>query len=125
MKNTRIVYLYRDASNYKQGADLILAGALTAAQIARIWEICDAGGFFIAHDVGLPDLQYRWLDQGCTFPTEDDHVWSELEILELTSDPPTVTLTADALFQSFCAITVWDVAAAAQRLGFAVSLTAD
>lgn len=114
--NIRIDYLYRDAGNWKTYGSQVLAGVLTPEQITTIREACDEGERFIASQVGLPDLQPRGAAAGGTFPTDDDHVWSELETIQATDEPPTLDLTAHDFYQHFVEVT-WDVIAAMERLG--------
>jgi hypothetical protein len=115
--NTRIHYMYRDASNYKKHTDIVVAGVITFDQIK---DFLQDDEFFIAGDVGLSDLQTQWGDEGYKFSTEDDHVFSELseEDFEPTEDAPTVGITAGELLANFVRIGgKWDVAAAMGRMG--------
>jgi hypothetical protein len=70
-----------------------------------------------------------WKAAGYVFPTEDDHVWCELDqgCVVLTNDPPTLQITADELLARFRAASgAWDTEAAAVRLGLdATDQTAD
>jgi hypothetical protein len=50
--------------------------------------------FFIPSDVGLPDLQDD------TFSV-DDHIWHELEKIELTEEPPTLEIGASLMIENF------------------------
>jgi hypothetical protein len=96
--NTKLTYLYRDGSNYKQWDDVVLAGAVDPEMIRRhLWE----GNFFIPQAVGLPALQDRFAAQGYGFPNEDDHVWHEIESVEPTEQAPTINTTASDLAQRF------------------------
>jgi len=110
--NTKLTYLYRDGSNYKQWDEVIVAGSLDREAITRcLWE-CD---FFIPQAVaspaalgvqrplggGLSALQDRFAAQGYDFPNEDDHAWHEIESVEPTEDPPTIDVTAAELAQRF------------------------
>lgn len=54
MKNTRISYLYRDASNYKQHNEVVVPGTFTQEQIEAIIGCLDAGEYFIPVQVGFP-----------------------------------------------------------------------
>ena len=89
--NTRISYLYRDASNYKAHHDVVVRGEITFAEIESSLE---SGQFFIPSQVGLPDLQAQFGPAN-----DDDHVWHELtsESFVPTEDPSTVDLTAHDL----------------------------
>lgn len=115
--NTKITYLYRDASNYKIWEEVVVSGHISFAEI----EPCLDGGFFIASQVGLPDLQGRWGEMGYDFPSDDDHVYVEIDADDIhpTADAPTVALSASELLDRFkqTASNGWDVVAAAERLG--------
>lgn len=116
-KNTRVSYLYRDASNSKRGEEVVLAGSLTYEQVAPY--LAD-GVLFIASDVGLSDPQATIEEDGFAFPADGDHVFCELEEdgLEPTDDPPTAAVTAAEVLARFERVNgKWDVAAAEERLG--------
>ena len=117
MINTRVIYLYRDGANNKQEDDPVLAGALTDVQKAAIFSACDEECRFIASQVGLSDLQMRWRDRGYAFPTDDDHVWSELVALEDTPDATTLDLSAAQFAERFTHVARWDVLGAQIDLG--------
>lgn len=114
--NTRIQYLYRDAGNYKQYHEVIVAGELEWKDIAGC---LDEGNLFIPSQIGLEDIQLMWEEKGFAFPTEDDHVWCEIEEdgIDYTFLPPTVDVTAQQLVEQFQFVQKWDVAEAAKRLG--------
>lgn len=113
--NTRIEYLYRDASNYKQFASVVLRGEITANEIHHIASCLDSGEYFIPAQVGLEELQ-RGMP---SFPDPDtDHVWHELDTktgISLTEDEPTLDLDVHRCASMFT--TRWDVEAAMKRLG--------
>ncbi len=115
--NTRVSYLYRDGANNKHGNDEVMAGTLTAEQVADIRRVCDEGIWFIPGEVGLSEIQTYWRDQGYAYPTDNDHAWCELNDPEPTDDPPTVEMTADAFYNRFVSISEWDVDGAMKRLG--------
>jgi len=117
MMNTRICYLYRDASNYKQYNEAVLIGEMTKEQLARIARCLSQGEFFVPRDVGLPEMRIT------DYRTDDDHCWFEWEIVKdeesgcvvlplsgvvYTDDPPTVQMTGEELAQKFEAIEQWD-----------------
>jgi hypothetical protein len=122
---TQLPYMYRDASNYKESAYIFLSGSLTAAQVAAIRSKLYDGDGFIPFDLklGIPELQ----EQMTSFPSDDDHVFHELELDGITirkSAPPDTTPIAVTDFvAAFAAIKdadAWDIAAADERLGLAV-----
>jgi hypothetical protein len=113
--NTRIEYLYRDASNYKQFVSVVLSGEITAEEIRHIADCLDSGEFFVPAQVGLEELQSRMP----SFPDPDvDHVWHELDVqsgITLTEDAPTIDLDVHRFAGMFTG--QWDLAAGMKRLG--------
>lgn len=102
--NTRVSYLYRDASNYKSWNEVILAGTLTKEQVRTIMSLCDSGEYFIPSQVGLPEVRFSDI-------SEDDHVWFELaeEGFQMTTAKPTELITAEELYQNFLSVNgKWD-----------------
>lgn len=70
--NTRISYLYRDASNYKTHNEIIVSGVFTMNEITEILSCLDDGCYFIPEQVDFPVERFGSV-------TEDDHCWCELE----------------------------------------------
>ena len=95
--NTRIRYLYRDASNYKRQQSVILKGRITKEQIDRILDSCD-GEYFIPEQVGLSCDRFEEYGRN-----PDDHCWCELyeEDFEETNEPPTEQRSIEQLVQAF------------------------
>ncbi len=95
-KNTKMEFLYRDASNWKQWNVAVLEGTLTEEQRREIIDCCDDGEYFIPELVGLPATRF-----GST--TEDDHPFCELcmDNFSETDAEPTVTVTAEELLERF------------------------
>ena len=119
--NTQVDYMYRDASNYKRGRTEVLAGELSAVEIAEILARREDSEFFIPAQVGLEELQHElWDEYDSGYPTTDDHVWHELqgEDIQLTEAAPTMKhLTAAEWLAQWRAVKEWDVAGAMERLG--------
>lgn len=113
--NTKIYYLYRDGSNYKEGKEIILEGTLFPQQIDDIFKKFDNDEFFIPSQVGLINLQDRMVN----FPNEDDHVWHELEREDITTtnEPANTTITAIDLYNNFMKITEWNVTEISKEIG--------
>jgi hypothetical protein len=114
---TELNYMYRDASNYKEGSTLYFEGAVTAEQRAAISAALDSGLYFIPDDVDLEELQSRLT----SFPSEDDHVWHELEGLNIVASLPADAVVVgpiEDLVEAFRKIGShgWDVARAMDRL---------
>lgn len=96
MKNTRIYYLYRDASNYKQHNEVVVPGTFTPEQIEAIIGCLDAGEYFIPVQVGLPEERFGNI-------TEDDHCWFELsrDGFEETNAEANLDMTPDEVVAEF------------------------
>lgn len=95
--NTKINYLYRDASNYKVYHDEVVAGEISEEQKAAILDSLDCGEYFIPGAVGLPGGQFE------VFEPMEDHPWFELEreAFKETHEAPTVEMTTAELAESF------------------------
>ncbi len=82
MTNIRFIYLYRDASNYKQHGEVILSNEtqLTVEEIDQtIRSLLSDGLFFIAQQVQLEERFFAVV-------SEDDHPWHEFVQVEATTD---------------------------------------
>ena len=107
--NTRMEYLYRDASNYKSLNKVIVVGTITEEQKRAIHATLEEGTYFIPEQIGL-DL-YRGWDI-----TEDDHPFCELDVehdfFETDEAPNDETFTVEDLVSAFTATGgIWDAAA--------------
>ena len=83
MTNIRFIYLYRDASNYKQHGEVILSNEtqLAVEEVdTQIRSLLSDGLFFIARQV---QVEERFFD----VVSEDDHPWHEFVSVEATTDP--------------------------------------
>jgi hypothetical protein len=89
--NTSFSYLYRDACNYKTFHAVVISGIIQQKQVVPLLK---DELLFIPSDVGLPDLQED------VFSAED-HVWHELEKIELTEDAPSIEIDAKSLMARF------------------------
>ena len=89
--NTKFSYLYRDEWNYKKFHSIILSGVIRLEQIEPFLR---EGAFFIPSEVGLPDLQED------VFKSYD-HIWHEIESIELTNEQPTVAINTSTLLTNF------------------------
>ena len=110
---TRLTYMYRDASNYKWHGEAVFEGEITDAEKECFVRACNDGEYFIASQVGLEDLQRQLI----AFPDEDDHVWSEIDGFELTDHPATHGSIHE--FIRLMDGIEWDVLGAIARLGLA------
>ena len=89
--NTKISYLYRDASNYKTFNEVVINGILSLDDIEPYFK---DGTFFIPSEVGLSDLQNNPF-------TSDDHIWHEIDEIKPTVELPTVQLNAPEFIEKF------------------------
>ncbi len=94
--NTRILYLYRDADNYKVPNSCVVEGEVTEEQKKSILSSLDDGCYFIPEVVGLPAERFGT-------HTESDHSWMELyeDGFQLTAAVPTVDLTIEQVTEAF------------------------
>ena len=83
MTNIRFIYLYRDASNYKQHGEAILSNEtqLAVEEIdQQVRSHLSDGLFFIAGQMQLEERFFAVVN-------EDDHPWHEYVQVEATTDP--------------------------------------
>lgn len=102
--NTKISYLYRDGSNYKQRNKAIVKDVMTEEQKQTILDSLNCGEFFIPSQVGLPEERLGTI-------TVDDHCWFELDedSFSETEELETVDISADELVKRFAAAkNKWD-----------------
>lgn len=94
--NTKIYYLYRDASNYKKPNEVIVKGEITADQMQQILKSLQDGEYFVPEMVGLPAERFGSF-------TEDDHVFFELDQMgfDITDREATVDMTVEDLAKAF------------------------
>lgn len=96
MKNTKMQFLYRDASNYKTWNEVIVKGEISDEQIQRIVSSLEEGLYFIPEQLSLPIERFDYL-------TSDDHCYCELSAddFSLTSDSCTLDMDVNELVASF------------------------
>lgn len=93
--NTRIEYMYRDASNYKTFMYMIVKGVITDEQIKEIRSSCmDGSCEFIPEQIGWPLIRDWEI-------TEDDHCVCEIDKFVETDDEPTDDLTVEDVIRKF------------------------
>lgn len=71
--NTKVIYHYRDASNYKSITTIVLDGQLTDRQVMEIMNCCQNDGDclqFVPEAIGLP------LERPGVYSEQDDHSWA-------------------------------------------------
>ncbi|MEM7069715.1 MAG: hypothetical protein AAF478_12615 [Pseudomonadota bacterium] len=76
MRNTKISYMYRDASNYKFHGEFVISGVVRMKDIV---EFLFDGEFFVPHEIGLEHLLDLPMNQ-------DDHYLHTFENFEDTID---------------------------------------
>nr|WP_303182481.1 hypothetical protein [Lachnoclostridium phocaeense] len=91
---TKILYLYRDASNYKVQNSCIINGLLSMRQIEQIRNCCQDREYFIPAEVGLPE-------EGFSTYMEDDHPFFELVDFEEVFKGAEVQVTPDEIVRAF------------------------
>ena len=94
--NTKINYLYRDESNWKQYNSAVLAGEFTKEDIDLMISVQDCE-YFIPEQVGLPCDRFDDV-------TEDDHCWAECvpeDDVKLTDEEPDVDITWAQLMDNY------------------------
>ena len=123
-KNTKIEYLYRDASNYKVYASEVLKGELTFVQ--KDFLKSDTQDGFIPSQVGLRNLQGELMaldsdndsDSYDPFGAGDDHVFHELDEVKDTDEEPTLKMTALEFYKKVAKASKggWNIEAAIQNV---------
>lgn len=95
--NTKIDYLYRDASNYKSYQNVIISGSLTPTDIDTILACCQDHEYFIPEYLDIPAERNWGFD-----PEQDDAFW-ELDKTSFseTNERPTSNITPEQLVDRF------------------------
>lgn len=91
MQNSKIYYLYRDASNYKTFNEVVINGKLKLDEIKPYFYDHE---FFIPSEVGFEDINPESF-------TSDDHIWHELSEIEPTEKSPTFKISPEELVEKF------------------------
>ena len=96
MGNTKVEYLYRDASNNKVRNCTVIRGMISTEQINTIMGCLYDGEYFIPRQVGLPEERFSDF-------TEDDHPWFELSKFSFshTDRKPSTDMGADEFVRKF------------------------
>lgn len=100
--NTKISYLYRDASNYKVWNEAVIPGRISYAQVRAILRN-RIDEFFVPSMVGLPEKTF--VDLGYD-ENEDDHPFFEIDgyardIFSYTNEAATVNISPTELAKRF------------------------
>lgn len=127
--NTKLKYMYRDASNYKKVQEVIVSGTLTNDQKIAIFAKCNEFDkdefdnnfisdnaktkmftpgeyygepvYFIPQQVGLPEERFDKI-------SEDDHCWFELQGIIDTEEEPTISMDIKEVYDNFEQVRDWD-----------------
>jgi len=83
MTNIRFIYLYRDASNYKQHGEVILSNK----SLLIIEEVDQKIRSFLSDDLFFIARQLQVEERFFDIVSEDDHPWHEYVSVEVTTDP--------------------------------------
>jgi hypothetical protein len=97
--NTRLTYMYRDASNYKFYGGAVFEGEITAEERIEFTAALHGEENFIAEQVGLESVR-----PGGTYP--DDGVWHEFLEWEVVTQLATEGSVHE--FVALCVATKWD-----------------
>lgn len=92
--NTKIEYMYRDTSNYKQYDEVIVAGQISWEEFSRY---LDVNNCFDSEQIGLPNLAKKFKD----YPTEDDHCYHELIAISPTTENAEMSLSISKLIKRY------------------------
>lgn len=87
-ENVKMVYLYRDASNYKAWGEIIFGNPekLNLHEVEdRLRNIFESNELFVASQVSIPEVFLFLHDRF----TEDDHYYHEFHAVEFTSEQHT------------------------------------
>lgn len=107
MANTRLNYMYRDASNYKQAGSAVFGGTVSPERYQQFVDALPKGSSgepeFVPEQVGLADLKE---EMGGSY--EDDNGWHEVLGVEETSELPDRNDTFEEFIARCLAIKVWD-----------------
>lgn len=92
MPNIRFSYLYRDAGNYKNWAEVVFGNAegLTCENITKVLrEAFSPDGLFIAHQVRVPEA-FLYVRGDAN---SDDHCFHEFDCVEVSARTPSDQLS--------------------------------
>ena len=88
--NIKLVYLYRDAGNYRSWAEVVFANPANlslGSVMAELRRSFMQDGLFIAHQIRLPEAQFYRNEE----VTLDDHCFHEFDSVDLTGNAPNDT----------------------------------
>ncbi|MBC7985314.1 MAG: hypothetical protein H7X93_01385 [Sphingomonadaceae bacterium] len=104
-------YRYRDASNFKMHASVLLSGSCRARDSDLIRSTLWCGELFIPEQVGIGPLQHDF-EEYSGVPSRDDHVWHEFVALRPASQDEADNLVCagqkSVLLTAFQNVSRWD-----------------
>lgn len=106
-ENTRISYMYRDASNYKAKRSLVFFGRLNSRDVKMLFaysQIEDVDAFFIPGQIGLPDLQDSFEGVQSAWDPDEDHPYHVITDIELVDHDEDEGLDINAFLESFVSV---------------------
>ena len=122
--NTKVCYMYRDASNYKKYQSVVVNGSISFEDAKTIFSKCEgyqeeefcSGDFDREHGQYIGDTQMLFIPEQVGLPaerfdeiSEDDHCYFELQGLEPTQDAADWDLVdAKQLVERFAAVDRWN-----------------
>jgi hypothetical protein len=95
--NTALVYLYRDAANYKEWGRVVFEGPIDDELRRRVTSALMSSENFVAEAVRVPQL-FPYLECDEDFDERYDHGWHEFHDFEETDEP-----VDDEASRSICA----------------------
>ena len=87
-----IEYFCRDAANWKTWGKVLLRGAVTVADLARIESKLEAGEFFIPEQIGFESLATT-LSSAASGSSQNDHLWHEFKTVRAATPEELVELS--------------------------------
>ena len=126
-RNTKLVYSYRDASNYKTSTSCVLPGRFAPGEKIRFYDAIATASravgveptCFAPTELGLPPAQVEFFTR--YGHSEDDHIYNDLDSIAPSDEPPTHALLAgpgELLRRAEAAAqSGWNVTAAMRALG--------
>ena len=84
--NTALVYLYRDAANYKEWGRVVFEGPINEELRQRVKSALMSSENFVADAIRVPQL-FPYLEADEKFDDRYDHGWHEFHEFEETDEP--------------------------------------
>ena len=115
-------YLYRDAANWKSWGKVLLRGAVTVADVARIESKLEAGEFFIPEQIGFESLTTTLFSAAAGI-SQNDHLWHEFKTVRAATPEEVVELsvwgTTEDLLATVDRVGKWNLTSSPNYAAFA------